>query len=45
MHTVSDKFDLILYSDDTTLNLSKFKSDQVQNGQLTAAENVNLELL
>ena len=47
MHSVSDKFDFILYADDTTLigNFSKFKSDQVQNGQLTVAENVNLELV
>ena len=47
MHSVSDKFDFILYADDTTLigNFSKFKSDQVQIGQLTVAENVNLELV
>ena len=47
MHTVSDKFDCILCADDTTLigNFSKFKSDQVQNGRLTAADNVHLELV
>ena len=44
IHTVSNKFDYILYADDTTLvsNTSTFKS---HNNQLTISENINFELL
>ena len=44
IHTVSNKFDYILYADDTTLvsNTSTFKS---HNNQLTISENISIELL
>ena len=44
IHTVSNKFDYILYADDTTLvsNTSTFKS---HNNQLTISKNINIELL
>ena len=44
IHTMSNKFDYILYADDTTLvsNTSTFKS---HNNQLIILENINIELL
>ena len=47
MHTISNKFDLISYADDTTLisNISKFKFDDITNKHRSVAANINAELI
>ena len=46
MHTISNKFDLVSYADDTTLisNISKFKFDDLTNKHRIVAANINAEL-